>query len=121
MSTPCNASGVGRRGSAERFLRLDVPERMNQRDAAIDLFLRRVASGRLEMRPADVAEVGSAMIVAIMRVRLTVKRAERQRGARKRGACGDPPSLCEEILCVWMFTNGHRAASLLNPLAEVLP
>ena len=83
MATPHQAmphSRVRRGRAAERLLRLGVPERMNQRDAAIDLLLRGRIAGRRKMRLADVAEIGRAVLM--LRVRVL---GDRERAAHKAG------------------------------------
>jgi hypothetical protein len=64
---------------------------MNQRDAAIDLVLRRLAARRLQVRLADVPEIGSAMIVIVMVVRLREERERSGENDREKGAHGEPP------------------------------
>lgn len=68
------------RCAAERLLRLDIPERMYERDAAIDLLLRCSIARSSQTHRPDVSEIVGAMLV----LRMSVVREEGKRCAEDR-------------------------------------
>jgi hypothetical protein len=73
---PGHAARFVRRGrAAERLLRLGVPERMNEREAAVDFLLRRRVARRVDVGFANVAEV--VLVIGVVRVRIVRERDQR--------------------------------------------